>query len=376
MIKNVILKQQGIHITHNDADGIACGVISALLMPDINWDLKMCAIGTQDDEFKKSLDTLNSHSDDDTRNIPEFIIVSDISMNEESLAIIDDLYNAGTIVIGVDHHVTNTADYPWFDIVIRTEPIWMGAKSIEQPVSAAYLLFNKIRENCQKYKACGINVNDSFFEDRLFVYGLVQNVSRYDTFAFRDSAYDNDNENMFEPTFWNAMCMERSGMDAFEMMIHPFTYELTADRMNIFERYFTIYREIERRTEYALNKILNRASKYSMYNGYQSIIFYGGTPGDSIIANKILEVYNDIADIIIILYPETLTVSFRSLSKGRNIDVSKIAKVLGGGGHKNASGAKLTNNFDKFVEFMSLYETGTKLKDMPFGIRNCKYKED
>lgn len=370
-MKNVIVKQQGIHITHNDADGIACGAISALLMPDINWNLKMCAIGTQDDEFKKSLDALNPSSDDDTRNIPEFVIVSDIFMNEESLAIIDELYNAGTKVIAVDHHVTNTADYPWFDIVIRTEPTWIGAKSIKQPVSATYLLFNKIRENCQKYKENGINVNDSFFTDRLFVYGLVQNVSRYDTFIFRDSTYDNDNENMFEPTFWNAMRIERSGMDVYEMMIHPFAYELTADRMNIFEKYFVIYREIERRTEYALNRILNRAAKYSMYNGFQSIIFYGGTPGDSIIANKLLEAYSDVVDIIMVLYPETLTVSFRSLVKG-NIDVSKIAKALGGGGHKAASGARFTNNFDKFVEFMSLYEDGTKLKDMPFGIRTCK----
>jgi len=61
-------------------------------------------------------------------------------------------------------------------------------------------------------------------------------------------------------------------------------------------------------------------------------------PNSSIIGNFMLNMCN--ADVAVIINEDLLSLSFRSTK----IDVSELAKRLGGGGHKNASGAPLNLN--------------------------------
>jgi oligoribonuclease NrnB/cAMP/cGMP phosphodiesterase (DHH superfamily) len=85
--------------------------------------------------------------------------------------------------------------------------------------------------------------------------------------------------------------------------------------------------------------------------GYKAIVI-NTTTLPSEIGNRLCELYD--IDLAITWHVDSLGKVRLSLRADGRVDVSEIAKRLGGGGHKNASGAVTNLNF-----LMSVYESGT-----------------
>ena len=139
---NELTKKKGFHITHNDADAVGCALVAALAYPELNLEEStyFCTIGPDPSEIIRSIFSENS--------IDEIglIIISDISVDNEALALLDDARNKGVVVVGYDHHVTNTANqkYDWFvvDSERHYDDIRYGDKGYLQ--SATLLLAKKM----------------------------------------------------------------------------------------------------------------------------------------------------------------------------------------------------------------------------------------
>ena len=86
-----------IHITHNDGDAVGCDVLVRLMGHLYGYDVEshFCNVNAASEELNKVLDTFPVN-DVNTENAISAVIISDISIDEETLRLqeeFSDIYN-------------------------------------------------------------------------------------------------------------------------------------------------------------------------------------------------------------------------------------------------------------------------------------------
>lgn len=276
--------------THTDLDGVGCYI--ALVMAGYDVDVTYCSY---DDVNEKVSDILCDHLAYDR------ILITDISVNEDvanKLDLID--YKVDLI----DHHATAVwlNKYEWANV--KNE----DSKGKTSGTSMVYETFCKGSDN--------MSLDD-----------FIETVRRYDTWEWKNIYNDKSAEDL------NAL-FYLLGKDAFASeMIGKLSKEEPI--FSDFDKKLLRINEATKK-QYIDKKIKNMLfAKLGIYD-------VGVVIADSNVSelgNAMCEIYEDIDMAIVISHNSA---SLRSIKE--NVDVSKVAKLFNGGGHKHAAGIPIKSS--------------------------------
>lgn len=326
------LKKHGIHITHNDADAIGCALVVAKMLEGLNLDFEnntyFCKIGDQDETLLNVLD-----EDIKNYNLPEYIIISDISLNEETCEYLNDLsIQEGIKILSIDHHGTNKM-YEKYDWAYNYCEGMIDTRFNEKVnVSAAYGLMEYFERTLD-------------IEPQKHLKVLIDMISRYDTWEWKnhpykyEDAYSEIQEDVvsivskiigIERTFNELLSYYRN----IPVFINDNQAKLYPDLFQI------IYDVEEENKNKYLSTIHNKIRVIPTIS--ENIGFFIGTGKyENYVLEFISERYDKI-DTLIIIYPSSNTISARMLDKPANLG-ELLSKLFGGGGHPRAAGARLSD---------------------------------
>ena len=328
-------KKYGLHITHNDADAVGCALVAAYYRQDLNFEDStfFCPVGKADEALWEFLDNIHDE------NYPSLIIISDISISEESCRRLEELANKYKIVLyGCDHHPTNNLekDFPWFYVQKTKEGIFHpDGKLYEAAVSAAWVLNERIKDF--KYLS----------HDNSHVSKIIDTISRYDTWEWRHNPSQTGNEDLVA-----AICSTLGPQKMFlELLDHVRSSGNLCATDRVFPEYFyMLYETNSLAKERAKEKVLSKTRLITTDDGYNVALFICGDTFGSACAEVLYNTYDEL-DIVGIIYPDISTLSLRT--KKADIHVGMLAKNWGGGGHAAAAGVKL--NDEQMLNLFKLF---------------------
>ena len=293
-------------LSHNDLDGVGCGILAKL------------AFGKQVKVRYNSVSSLNreiefflEHDHPDT-----FLLITDLSPNEENEKRLNDFYHAKGKIQLLDHHKTalHLNDYEWGHVLVEDNE--------GKLTSATSLLYEYL-------------VTHELLEPADAITEFVELVRQYDTWEWEK------NEN-HQAHSLNALFFLVS-MEEFE--------EKMMERLRSSEHFD--FDEFEK-------KILNmeddkieryiRRKKREIVQAEVEDHIVGIVHAESYhseLGNELGKEYPHL-DYIAILIMGGKRISFRTIHD--HIDVSEIAGHFGGGGHQKASGCSLTE--DAYQQFI------------------------
>jgi oligoribonuclease NrnB/cAMP/cGMP phosphodiesterase (DHH superfamily) len=383
-MKYKLIKDQIVHITHNDSDALGCALVvdmyrKYLFMRDAKEGYlpvhNFTAVTSAKETLEFLIDVLNSlytteetgfnftdsdierferimsgvtYDPYDVLTLPGEIIISDLGLDSEILDKLDDVAKKfGIELLYVDHHTSNLHNhqrYPWCFVT--------SADENGIPRSACKYLLDIFKH--KNIAPRNVLINYTFFEN------YINDISRYDTWMWKKSPKKNPDENyttiiidsvggiknayhLIRDTIIIAPCNPMNFRD-----LPGFNSIISVDEMKR-KSYIDLYMN---KTVYSMGYNLD-------YNNpeYATLMFalviLPDSYGNDIMENIYLNSERDI-DIVIGIYPNSRTLSFR---KGPNskVDLSVFARKYGGGGHKDASGAKLDT--ETFLNIMNKYYT-------------------
>lgn len=293
-------------LSHNDLDGVGCGILAKL------------AFGQQVKVRYNSVSSLNREIQFFLENDPPdtFLIITDLSPNEENEKRLNEYYKEKGNVQLLDHHKTalHLNDYKWGTVLIEDHR--------GQLTSATSLLY----EYLVKHKL--LEATDAISE-------FVELVRQYDTWEWEK------NENLQA---------HRLNSLFFLVSIEEFE-EKMMDRLSTSQHFD--FDEFEKRLlnmeEDKIERYIRRKKReivQSKVGEYFAGIVYAESY-HSEVGNELGKEYPHL-DYIVILNMGGKRISFRTIHD--DIDVSEIAGQLGGGGHQKASGCSLTDEaYKQFV---------------------------
>lgn len=352
------MNKHGIHITHNDADAVGCALVLSYFenkLSNDHYDFEdntyFCSIGHQDDKVKELMEKINNGEEE----IPSWIVISDISLSEETCDLLEEFAIKHDIILnGFDHHKTNNLDQycEWWTIV-KDE-----VESDEGPrlISATKVMYNYF---IQKGKI----VYSSLLED------IVNIISDYDTWMWRryPKIYSDIYLDKLEPKKYEyeadivkIICSFLKPQRMFHELLEHVRTQFS-DEMSFPHLFHTIYDIDTENRNFYLKSFLYKVKVYEIHN-YSIAMFISENNYDNAAAECL---YNAGIDLVVIIYPSSKRISFRT--KRDDIDVGLMAKKsFGGGGHAKAAGANIEDN-DEFLEFLSCYyKEGIILKESKF----------
>lgn len=384
-MKYRIIKDQIVHITHNDSDALGCALVVDMyrkysLMHDAKKGYlpvhNFTAVTSAKETLEFLIDVLNSlYTSEETKfnftdsNIERFermmsgvtydpydvlaipgeIIISDLGLDSEIIDKLDDIAKKfGIELLYVDHHTSNLHNhqrYPWCFVTSTDED---GI-----PRSACKYLLDI-------FKNKDINPRNVLSHNHVFFEKYINDISRYDTWMWKKSPKENPDENH------TSIIIDSIGgiQNAYDLIHNRIfiTYS-TAMRFNELPGFAPIITAYEKKRKSYIESYMNK-TVYSMgYNldfnnpEYATLMFalviLPESYGNDIMENIYLNSERDI-DIVIGIYPNSRTLSFRKGPKSK-VDLSLFAKKYGGGGHKDASGAKLDT--ETFLSILNKYYT-------------------
>ncbi|OMP66145.1 DHH family phosphoesterase [Domibacillus epiphyticus] len=287
-------------LSHNDLDGVACGILAKL------------AFGTDVKVRYNSISGLNhevqwflENGDPNT-----FLFITDLSVNEENEKKLNDFHHSGGKVQLLDHHKTalHFNNYEWGHVVVEDEKGTL--------TSATSLLYEYLLKHEQ--------INPSPAVDE-----FVELVRQYDT-------WDWEKNNNQKAQRLNALFFLIS-IDEFE--------EKMISRLKTNDHFF--FDEFE---EKILDMEENKTDRYirrkrrelvqAPIGGYYAGIVYAESY-HSELGNEIGKDCPHL-DYIAILNIGAKRLGFRTIHD--HIDVSDVAGQYGGGGHSKAAGCSLTDD--------------------------------
>ncbi|MGG0737229.1 DHH family phosphoesterase [Niallia taxi] len=293
-------------LSHNDLDGVGCGIIAKLAFGE-SVEVRYNSVSSLNLEVERFLD----HKPEDT-----FLIVTDLSVSEENAIRLDDYYKKGGKVQLIDHHKTalHLNDFEWGHVLVE------DADGIS--TCATSLLYEYLVNNGH------LTASDSMAE-------FVELVRQYDTWDWEK------NEN-FDAQKLNALFYLISFDEFVEKMVerlansdHFFFDEVEKQILDLEEK--KIERYIRRK---------RRELVQAQVDGYYAGVVYAESY-HSELGNELGKDYPHL-DYIAILNIGGKRVGFRTIHD--HVDVSKIAGTYGGGGHVKASGCTMTNEaYKSFV---------------------------
>lgn len=320
------------HISHLDLDGYGATILSEILQtlyPEDAMTLEIRNILPNKLMLEIS-DTINSIDDYD------FIVITDLAINQNIVDLINNCKNPEKFKI-FDHHIPSIEKIPENSTITTVSPFNSNKLTCATELYYNFIIHDKIYEL----------IHDDRMKNNLKY--LVECIRVYDTFEFWNSRNNPINE--IEMTYWDAPrlntlfhIMERN---EFREYIKYYVYHLAWNTLTISTSKFswiTKILELENNknikyVESALRRMFKIPFKYSIYNNGKiydldyriGVIF--AEKSSPIIANTALESHSDI-DLCAVVSNNQVSI----YTNRENVDVSKIAKLFGGGGHKEAAG--------------------------------------
>jgi uncharacterized protein len=296
-------------LSHNDLDGVGCGILAKLAFGD-KASVRYNSIGGLNREVEWFLDQVDEGKIKDT-----LLFVTDLSVNEENEKRLDEFFQAGGKLQLIDHHKTalHFNDYEWGRVIVETD---------EGLTSATSLLYEYLVEN-------------KLIEESDAVREFVELVRQYDTWEWEE----NNNQ---EAHRLNALFFLLS-IDEFE--------EKMIERLSKSERFF--FDDFEQRIldmeDDKIGRYIRRKRRelvqMEVDDYFAGIVFAESYHSE--LGNE-LGKDNPHLDYIAIINMGSRRMGFRTIHD--DVDVSEVANDFGGGGHAKASGCTLTEEaYQRFV---------------------------
>lgn len=285
--------------THNDLDGVGCGIIARIAFGK-DVEVRYNSVMGLDYQIEKLLENEKNIKDD-------FLIITDLSVNDENLIRLDDLAKGGGNVRLIDHHKTalHFNDYSWGRVKVQYEDGRLTA--------ATSLLYEYLQEHEMIQPSQAL---DEF----------VELVRQYDTWEW------DQNENI----------KAKNLNDLFFMIsIEEFEEKMTERIMNSDTFEFDEFEQKLLDMEEEKIERYVRRKKREMIQTFIGEYCAGIVHAESYhseLGNELGKEYPHI-DYIAILNLGGKKISFRTIHD--HVDVSAVAGKFGGGGHAKASGCSM-----------------------------------
>lgn len=299
--------------THTDLDGVACAILGIIAFGKSNIDVEYCDYNDINEKVKQFI--INKEY-----NNYDFVYITDISINEEVAELIDNTqpdtfkegFCLGEMFQLLDHHPTALwlNKYFWANVKIYNNPNIKDFKT-----SGAYMFKEYLVRSCILN-----NIN---------CYNFANVVRKYDTWEWKET-------NDIIPKRLNDLFY----ILGRERFIDNYTETLNSNKNIGLKGLFNLADllllpiEQEKIDRYIKNKSKNVIIKE--IQGYKAGIVFA-EQYHSELGNRLSEIRSDLDFIIIINMSRGI--SYRTTKD--NINLGKIAKVYGGGGHPKSAGSSI-----------------------------------
>jgi len=295
--------------THNDLDGVGCGIVAKIAFGK-DVEVRYNSVMGLDYQIEKLLENEKNIKDD-------FLIITDLSVNDENLIRLDDLAKSGGKVRLIDHHKTalHFNDYSWGRVKVQYEDGRLTA--------ATSLLYEYLQEH-------------ELIEPSQALDEFVELVRQYDTWEW------DQNDNLKAKNLNDLFFMV--SIDEFEekmtdRIMNSDTFEFDDFEQKLLEM------EEEKIERYVRRK---KRELVQTFIGEHCAGVVHAESYHSELGNELGKEYPHL-DYIAILNLGGKKISFRTIHD--HVDVSAVAGKYGGGGHAKASGCSMGKDaFKLFVQ--------------------------
>nr|WP_295970622.1 DHHA1 domain-containing protein [uncultured Bacillus sp.] len=325
-----------IHLfTHNDLDGLGCGILAKIAFGD-NVEVHYNSVARINSQVERYFDTMKREQVKE-----DLLFITDLTVNEANSKKIDKFVNEGGKARFIDHHKTalHLNEFNWASVNVQYED--------GRLTSATSLFYDYLLENNDVEHSQGV---DEF----------VELIRQYDTWEWEA----------------NQLIKAKQLNDLFSLISIDEFEEKMLERLNSNEPF--VFNEFEKQLLKMEEEKINRYIRKKNRELVQTFI------GDHCVGIVHAEMYhselgnelgkeNSHLDYIAILNMGSKKVSFRTIHD--HIDVSAVAGKFGGGGHAKASGCSMNETaFKLFVNEVFPLEP-SKL-DAPKNQHNMKNNPD
>jgi oligoribonuclease NrnB/cAMP/cGMP phosphodiesterase (DHH superfamily) len=293
-------------LTHNDLDGLGCGILAKLAFGD-KVTVRYNSIGSLDREVAWFLDNEKN----------TFLFITDLSVNEENEKRLDSYFKDGGKLQFIDHHKTalHYNDYEWGHVVVEDE-----AGHLTSATSLFYVYL----------------IEQGLLEKRNIITEFVELVRQYDTWEWEK----NENETARR---LNALLFLLTIDEFEETMLHRLKNEEAFHFTEFEEKILAM--EDDKKDRYIRRKRRELVQK-KINNAYAGIVFAESYHSE--LGNQLGKDYPHL-DYIAILNMGGRKMGFRTIHD--HVDVSEVAARFDGGGHAKAAGCTMNDPaFKLFVE--------------------------
>lgn len=292
-------------LTHNDLDGVGCGILAKLALGE-EVKIRYNSVGSINREVEWFLE-----NDKDT-----FLIVTDLSVNDENERRLNQYYEAGGKLQFIDHHKTalHYNDYEWGHVVVEDRD---GKLTSATSLFYEYLVKNGLLEKSE-------NISE-----------FVELVRQYDTWEWEKN--ENEKARKLNALFYlisidefeEAMVKRLKSSGSFQFS--EFELKILDMEQNKMERYIS-----RKRRELVQKKIGKYVAGIVYAESYHSEL-----------GNELGKEYPHL-DYIAIMNIGGRRIGFRTVHD--HVDVSEVAAAFDGGGHVKAAGCSMNDEaFQLFV---------------------------
>ncbi|MDQ0268436.1 DHH family phosphoesterase [Cytobacillus purgationiresistens] len=315
--------------SHNDLDGVGCGVVAKLAFGD-EVNVTYNSVGGLDYQIEKFFEDAGQKNDD-------FLIITDLSINEENTERIENYMKNGGSAQLIDHHKSalHFNGYEWGKVQVNY--------SDGRQTSATSLLYEHLVEN-------QLMIPSPTLEQ------FIELVRQYDTWEWDKlnnikAKQLNDLFFMFSIDEFEGKIIQRVQQDT-DFDFDEFEQKLLQMEDNKIERYIK-----RKKRELIQANIGDYCAGVVHAESYHSEL-----------GNELGKEYPHL-DYIVILNMGGRKMSFRTIHD--HVDVSEIAGQFGGGGHAKASGCSMGKEaFQLFV--VDLFQSEQLRMDAPKNKLNVK----
>ncbi|WP_029267152.1 DHH family phosphoesterase [Virgibacillus alimentarius] len=294
-------------LSHNDLDGVGCGILAKLAFGN-QVKVRYNSVSGLDREVEWFFE----HEDKET-----FLFITDLSVNEENTKRMEAFSQTGGNVQLIDHHKTSLSfnDYEWGSVVVEDES---GNLTSATSLFYDYLVKHK-------------HLDPSDAKD-----DFVELVRQYDTWEWEKN--DNQQARRLNTLFFLI------SIDEFEeKMINrlredePFSFDAFEEKLLDMEDR-KIERYIRRKRRQLVQKLIG--------DHYAGVVYAESYHSE--LGNELGKECPHL-DYIAILNIGGKRVGFRTIHD--HVDVSEVASYFGGGGHAKAAGCSMTDEaYKRFVK--------------------------
>jgi len=297
--------------THNDLDGVACGILFKLAFGE-RVDVRYNSVSGLNFQVERYFERMN-----DRMKKEDLLFITDLSVNSEMAEKINEFVLAGGKAKLIDHHKTalHFNDYTWGDVKVADQNGML--------TSAASLVYEYL-------------VNENHLQKNGSVDEFVELVRQYDTWDW-DILKNYKAKNLNDLFFMVSI-------EDFEERIVP---RLQAGEHFEFDEFEQKLLEME---EDKIDRYIRRKKREIVQINTNGL--YGGIVHaesyHSELGNELGKEFSHL-DYIAILNLGGKKISFRTIHD--NVDVSAVAGEFGGGGHAKAAGCSMNDEaYTRYID--------------------------